>query len=45
MNLEKIKAKQELEVLENRYSNEITSCQINLEEHIKEINNLRSEVI
>lgn len=45
MSLEKIKAKQELEILENRYSYELNSYKINLEECTKEINNLRSEVI
>lgn len=45
MNLEKIRAKQELENLENKYSFDLIDCKTNLEEFTKEVDILKSEVI
>lgn len=45
MNEEKIRAKQELEVLENKYSLDLIAYKTNLEESTNQIENLKSEVI
>lgn len=42
--MEKLRTKQEFDVLENRYSFDLIACKTNLEECTKEINNLKSEV-
>lgn len=40
-----MRAKQELEILENKYSFDLIDCKTNLEEFTKEIEILKSEVI
>lgn len=42
--MDKIRTKQELDVLENKYSLDLIACKIDLEECTKEIDNLMSEV-
>lgn len=42
--MEKIRTKQNFDVLENRYALDLTACKTNLEECTEEINNLKSEV-
>jgi len=45
VNEEKIRSKQELEILENKYSLDLIACKTKLEESINQIENLKSEVI
>lgn len=44
MNIEKVKAKEELDNLKNKYSLEFNAYKTNLEECINEIENLKLEV-
>lgn len=45
MNIEKLRTKQDLEMLKDKYSLEVVACQTNLQECNYKIENLKKEVL